>query len=311
MGQMSELRGLLERVKNRKATPGSVEVQVREAARDLSHHIGVGGPPVDLKAFLSARSILQTQKVAMKEDGILYALDESRLAVDLKGSNSEARDRFTCAHEIGHTFFIDRESEHWFRSLRISDGEVERPAESNSFEERFCNIFAGELLLPTDYLRPKLFRSHISWRSIFEVRDETKNSLTSCAVRSVQASLSRVLLISWQPFNVDSRGADFRANWQMSSPAVKTRAEVTAPLERNALLFKVLTSQTRDSIIVGQLELPLRSGGSSSYYSESISIDKRAGTVLTLCVLEPRADVYGSLAPRWARGNREQLELFP
>src|SRR5882672_2854123 len=304
MGQMSELRGLLERVEARKATPGSVEVQVRDAARDLSRHLGVGGPPTDLKAFLSARSILQTQKVAMKEDGVLYALDANRLAVDLKGSNSEARDRFTCAHEIGHTFFIDRDSEHWFRSLRIADGEVERPAESNAFEERFCNIFAGELLLPTDYLRPKLFRSNISWRSIFEIRDETRNSLTACAVRSVQSSLSRALLISWQTLNCDIRGADFRVNWQMASSAVKSKVEVAAPLERSQLLFKVLTAQTRESIIVGQLELPLRTGGSSNYYSESICVDKKAGTVLTLCVLEPHAEVYGSLAPRWSRGNR-------
>jgi hypothetical protein len=51
---------------------------------------------------------------------------------------SPARWRFSIAHELGHTFFFDRSGE---RATRL-------PKRSSPAEERFCNVFAGDLLCP-------------------------------------------------------------------------------------------------------------------------------------------------------------------
>jgi hypothetical protein len=50
------------------------------------------------------------------------------------------RQRFSIAHELGHTFFYDRSLEPPARLLRIG----------GKAEERFCDEFAGELLLPNE-----------------------------------------------------------------------------------------------------------------------------------------------------------------
>lgn len=307
---MSELRGILDRTKAGKLTASRAESEIRLAAQDLASTLGVKGPPADLNTFMKARSILQTRRISMDEDGILYALDDAALAVDLKSSNPESRNRFTCAHEIGHTFFVDKTNKEWFRSFRVADGEVERPAESNAVEEGFCNLFAGELLLPTEYLRQQLFRHGTSWRTIFTIQEETNNSLTACALRGVQSGLTKAMLISWRLLRSDAAGSDYRVHWQLSAPSVQTKIDTVATTVRQPLLHRALTAGPQDRIVVGQMELPTQRGGTTSFYSESICISRSSGAILSLLVLERNAEVFGSLAQKWFRKPSPQMDLF-
>lgn len=89
------------------------------------------------------------------------------------------RVRFAIAHELGH----------WERHMRLSQawlctsGDIH--AYSGSAAEIEANAFAGELLMPTFLLKPRLYGG-LSIQTVMRVANEFQTSLTAAAVRSVE-----------------------------------------------------------------------------------------------------------------------------
>ena len=192
---------------------------IRERINELLDLTKQSAPPIDLKPLLRLRRILAVKydsslgcraKLIPVERGFEIRVDES-LRYRFRRENW----RFTIAHEIGHTFFYDLDTVVPRRYPGIPVGNIP--------EERFCDLFACELLMPqklmVDRFRPEIFEEeqscdHSLFKSVFKIQREFDVSLGSICLRIVKdLSLWRCLLIlcRWLPkFPVRSSGDEQR-----------------------------------------------------------------------------------------------------
>ena len=120
-------------------------------ANELLSTVREPGPPVSVEPLLAARRVAAVRRIRggrrsrMPQDGRLLVTDHG-FAVEVK-SGPETRVRFTLAHEIGHTVFYD---------LDTSPPQRLVPGGTPKDEERFCNLFAAELLMPRGLVQTEL-----------------------------------------------------------------------------------------------------------------------------------------------------------
>lgn len=130
--------------------PSSKEWMISNAL-DLLNKASIIELPINPMKYLIFRKIKKIEYVgSLKEDGVLVNdKDGFRLKIreELR-ENVVNRFRFTIAHEIGHTFFFDISG----------DGPVRRKvfsADEYLVEEKLCDTFAANFLLPHSLLRNK------------------------------------------------------------------------------------------------------------------------------------------------------------
>jgi hypothetical protein len=100
--------------------------------------------PVDLDYLASLRHIRRPLHIDMAEAGSIH-YESSSYVVRLRAADSRQRRRFTFAHEIVHTFFLEADAE---SSGRTDEGVGE--FKNDSGEEYLCDVGAAELLLPRE-----------------------------------------------------------------------------------------------------------------------------------------------------------------
>jgi hypothetical protein len=107
--------------------------------------------PIDIVALAKRRAIEIRQDLEGEpcEEGLLLPYNGG-YRVRLRRSATEARKRFSLAHEIGHTFFYKLERDGPRHQIGVLS-EVERSA-----EERICDLFAGALLMPSTHVRAEM-----------------------------------------------------------------------------------------------------------------------------------------------------------
>src|SRR6185295_12983904 len=64
-------------------------------------------PPIDLRYLAELRNVGSIKTLEMPVDGTI-SFSEGRYLIELNRAHSKARRRFTCGHEIGHTFFLEK-----------------------------------------------------------------------------------------------------------------------------------------------------------------------------------------------------------
>src|SRR3984885_8380125 len=107
----------------------------------------------------------------------------------LSSRTSHTRRRFTLCHELAHVIFMRTARKGGIRDsyliryrrngLPLSDSQDER-------EERLCNAFAQEFLLPTEALKQRGLSSDITAREIVRTADEFQVSMQTVAVKLVR-----------------------------------------------------------------------------------------------------------------------------
>jgi len=129
---------------------------IRTKVRSLLSSAGITEAPVDVEA-IAKRIGIDVRKAeftpADKLSGILYR-DSGRTVIGVNSAHPSARQRFTIAHEIGHSvlehsdsLYVDRNiprSLVMFRDSRSEEGIIDHEIEANAF--------AAELLMPSDFL---------------------------------------------------------------------------------------------------------------------------------------------------------------
>ncbi|MFL5560841.1 MAG: ImmA/IrrE family metallo-endopeptidase [Gemmatimonadaceae bacterium] len=133
-------------------------IRYKEAERSalaLLHTHGVDQPPVDVRAIAEAQGIqVIYQEFKDQVSGMLVRTEEGSF-ISVNKRHHENRQRFTLAHELAHyalhpntpTVYVDGMLVH-FRAQDVY------PADST--EESEANAFAGELLMPREFLRGDL-----------------------------------------------------------------------------------------------------------------------------------------------------------
>lgn len=161
---------------------------IASKANDLLHATNQDKPSIDVKRISDYLNITVQESPAPTDDISGFLMIEKEIPViGLNSSNSALRRRFTLGHEIGHfvlqhhlgkgTPHIDKQISIQFRDSVSSAGV--------KVEEMEANLFAAELLMPTDMLA----RSLKSFDSI-NLADEDNGGVISELADEYEVSIS-------------------------------------------------------------------------------------------------------------------------
>ena len=131
-----------------------VKQAILEAANYLRLEANQNAPPVQLDKIKQIRHIYE--ETSFNSPGSLTAVltpSSKGFILRLREGQHLFRQRFSIAHEIGHTFFYDINKNPPVRLIsRISSGVL------SPKEEDICSAFARELLIPRELISRELFK---------------------------------------------------------------------------------------------------------------------------------------------------------
>jgi Zn-dependent peptidase ImmA (M78 family) len=190
-------------------------------------------PPVDVQALAVMRGVVKVRAVTLAVDGTISLVKEGEYLIELNKAHSENRRRFTCGHEIGHTFFFELDDEINVRSrLRIEDGNLESMG-INKTEEYLCNVAASEILMPRLSFSSRLSSLGPSSETALTLSRLFKTSLWSTALRMVQISRFKLLIALWE-YKADLDC--YLTRWIVCS--TRSRYNTQFVVDRNSPIYK-------------------------------------------------------------------------
>ena len=170
---------------------GAPEQLVVRLCAELLEEAGVS-VPVDVRMLASFRDISEISEVDQAEAGCIFCEGE-RLLIQLRGSDSPERRRFTICHEILHTFFPGFREERRTRT-DTTVGNFDR----NHLEEYLCDLGAAELLLPREpFLAALPARPRID--DVITLAATFTASLEATAIRVVNLAAVPMALVVLEP----------------------------------------------------------------------------------------------------------------
>jgi Zn-dependent peptidase ImmA (M78 family) len=127
---------------------------INRLAKQLRRAARIKQPPVDLRLIAAAcgLSYEEVDYFPNEVDALIVCSDGVSVAV-VNRRQSEARRRFSLAHEIGH-HILHRNGTDWLQTPTIDvppDANPDIPV--GSLAEHEANLFARELLVPVEYLK--------------------------------------------------------------------------------------------------------------------------------------------------------------
>ena len=153
---------------------------VKSLASRLVKLSGQNAPPYEPTAMLSFAPMplaSRVRRVNMSDDADIRRVG-TQLQIFLNAEQSELRNRFSLAHELGHTFFLP------FRMGDERDTSIETTYGcQDAEEERLCNIAAAEILMPEHDIRHKIIRLLPTASLVKELAARFTVSQQSMAVR--------------------------------------------------------------------------------------------------------------------------------
>ena len=257
-------------------------------------------PPIDLYRFaLKRRARVFLAKIEC--DGIISRTVTGEYVIKLNKRNSEQRNRFTLAHEIGHTLFFDLEETVESR-FRIDDSGVESICPDWE-EEYICNVAAAEILMPLNHFSGTLQRLPPTVATILKLSAEYNTSLHATARRVVQLSQYRLLICLWEY----KPAMDLYETLWIAKPYHERRdAQQNILVTENQPVFKTFTTE---SSFRGRRWISL-GGPLDDYFVDGVVMASNpVRRVLTVFILESLAEhIIGQ--PISTAVIREQLRLF-
>lgn len=164
------------------------------AARDLLMQLGIEKPE-NLQEILNTLEI-DYKEVELREgfDGALVSAGGTYGMMINKNITYEARRRFTIAHELGHYWIPSHFSEYRICS-KLDIGVFDSKKDSIEYE---ADIFAAEFLMPEKLFKKDVGRVTTKLKSIADLSEKYKTSLTATAIRFVDYTLEPCALILLQ-----------------------------------------------------------------------------------------------------------------
>jgi hypothetical protein len=224
-------------------------------------------PPIDLNVLgecldIKVKKIVLTKNINC--DALLIPI-EGGFKIKLKNENKlhyTFRTRYSCAHEMAHTFFYKMEDR----------GVPFKAVPSGSkYEEDLCDIAAAELLMPKEIFEmetKKLVKgTGYSLSVLIKLKEKFKISLHSVCIRAVNArngGWEDYLISKWDPIfdnNKTAKIIGFEKDW-----AVSKNMNVTLPnkvYETGAIfeIFKEMMNRPGEEISKYSYENDLYPGG--------------------------------------------------
>lgn len=174
---------------------------ILDRARILVDRSGMKQPPFKPFVYAQLRDVNEITYEQMEAEGRLIKTSSGFL-IELRKDRPHARKNFTCAHEIGHTFFYEAVPAIKYRRLSLNE-----PSQDPD-EEFLCNVAASELLMPAKSLAEVASDFHPSCSSLMQLAALYEASLSAMAVRLVSLGIWTTKFILWE-----RKEASIRARW--------------------------------------------------------------------------------------------------
>lgn len=155
----------------------AMEAKAREFALAAMDE-GWTGPPFD-PLILAKRLGMQLEARGDIPDARIVSLPSNRIVLEYNPTRPRGRLRFSIAHEVAHTFFVDHGQRVRHRGGDIAAGH------DNWQLEVLCNIGAAELLMPSGSFT-ELVGAELSINKVNEVRKHFDVSMEACLIRLVK-----------------------------------------------------------------------------------------------------------------------------
>jgi len=125
------------------------EAAIRKKAREhialFVASFGDPGTPIDVDVLASLRGISRSAEAPLHSPDAEIGPDGAGgVTMRVNRDRPETRQRFSIAHEIGHTFFPNYATKSWCRT----DARCRDRDDPDDYLEMLCDIAAGELLFP-------------------------------------------------------------------------------------------------------------------------------------------------------------------
>ncbi len=158
-----------------------------KAARLVTDSFKLDTPPVDVRSLAKCLGVNAIEDANLVEDGRLLRVNGKSRILIRRGLSAE-RARFTIAHELAHLILSDPSSDLVARRQRIGHDQ----------EERFCEDFAADLLLPRDWVRKTAAGRPQSLHTLRVVAGRSNTSLAESCVRLNEVAGWRLTLMHWR-----------------------------------------------------------------------------------------------------------------
>ncbi len=254
-----------------------------------------GNSPTTPAALAQAQHIVEIARLDLTFDACLVPVPRG-FRVELCRFHSPARQNFSIAHEIGHTFLIELNP-----ALRSPKRERDLGSESGTdLIEQLCDQAAAELLWPATRFRREMWELGASLRSVLELAARYKTSIIATARRFAEIGLWKCHFVLWEIVPNEQETPVLRPRVVYRSPFVTPIYKQDLLLNSNSLSQQAL--HTKD-IIRGRE--PVTVDGERCY-TESVRLGNGENAqVLSLLLIEPHAEY---LARR--KRSQPQLKLF-
>jgi hypothetical protein len=174
----------------------SAEIGMRSLAQRLIKLYGDQTPPFDPTVIARELKANQISFGSIGKDALLIPTDNG-FRIKISSELPKSRQRFALAHELGHTLFFNTDSQRPFRPYA--------KAETDSFEERLCDIFAGEVLIPEHSLRPHLRNAgEPKLETLLDIARTFDVSVWCLSIRIAGLKLWDAAIVNWAPDNAET-----------------------------------------------------------------------------------------------------------
>ena len=194
--------------------------------------------PIQLGPLAGTRGIDTIRTIPLSSDGFL-AREGSRLVIYINERLPSARQRFTCAHEIGHTYFSSPRPS-GSATISCQTGFANRPKQ----EEYLCDVFAAELLMPTKAVEDMLHKEGVSIKTAQRMALGFHVSLSAAVWRMCEMAGDEVGFIWFRPMGkpTDPDDVKLRVDWGAFPTRERTYLPRHDSVPRNSLVAKSFSS---------------------------------------------------------------------
>ena len=185
-------------------SPEAVDLMVNKAKLLVNQLVSKRGndrPPFLPKEYshlVNIKEILQTE--LGETSGLLLKFHDGYV-VKVNRSHYLVRQRFSCAHEIGHILFDELQLDNYVRKIEYR---TYNPSKTNELRskarENLCDIAAAELLMPETIFRKYIDTFGLSITSIEHLAKVFMVSSQATARRIAEVSNEPCIMILWQPW---------------------------------------------------------------------------------------------------------------
>ena len=187
------------------------EVAVKVEANRLLLATNMVIPPFNPKKIAPLRKVISIEYSDSASNSQLTPVKGGFIIAVKRAAGS--RDVFSLAHEIGHTFFYDIEATTPIRLQRDIGGDA---------EEKLCDIFAAELLMPEKTFREDaltIFNNTGIWcETLFQLRSLYNVSMRAVTERVVELGILDgpvIIRWSWKSKLKDEKDVKLRVDWSV------------------------------------------------------------------------------------------------